>query len=106
MNIETIRLYLDQPSSARDWFHPLGLRDFERAHQALVNMATAGVTLDLLAVMCDQLSTHLPLVSDADMVLTDLERFVLAARSPLSLASLFERDTNSLPPLLQIFSAS
>ena len=54
------------------------------AHANLVNMATAGLTLDLLADMCDQLAEHLPQSSDPDMALNNLERFVAAARNPLS----------------------
>ena len=40
------------------------------------------------------------------MALNNLDRFVGAARNPLSLASLFERDREALPILLQIFSTS
>ena len=40
------------------------------------------------------------------MALNNLDRFVAAARNPLSLASLFERDREALPTLLQIFSTS
>ncbi len=40
------------------------------------------------------------------MALNNLDRFVAAARNPLSLATLFERDREALPILLQIFSTS
>ena len=107
MNIDTLNRYLDEPESAHDWLRQWGLRDVgRRGIRTLSTWQRRGVTLDLLASMCDQLAVHLPLVSDADMVLNNLERFFLAARSPLSLGTLFERDTNSLPPLLQMFSAS
>ena len=76
------------------------------AHANLVRMATAGMTLDLLAAICDQLAEHLPRSSDPDMALNNLDRFVAAARNPLSLGSLFERDREALPILLQIFSTS
>ena len=66
----------------------------------------SGVTLDLLADICDQLAEHLPRSSDPDMALNNLERFVAAARNPLSLGSLFERDREALPILLQIFATS
>src|SRR5262245_42050512 len=69
-------------------------------------MAQAGVTLDLLTDICGQLAASLPALSDADMALNNLERFVVAARNPLSLAALFERDRQALPYLLQIFSTS
>ena len=69
-------------------------------------MATAGITLDLLAVICDQLAEHLPRSSDPDMALNNLDRFVAAARNPLALGSLFERDREALADLLQIFATS
>ena len=69
-------------------------------------MATAGLTLDLLATICDQLAEHLPQSSDPDRALNNCERFVAAARNPLSMGSLFERDRDALPVLLQIFATS
>jgi glutamate-ammonia-ligase adenylyltransferase len=59
-----------------------------------------------VADVCRQLAEHLPRSSDADMALNNLDRFFLAQRSPLSLASLFERDREALPILLQIFATS
>ena len=43
----------------------------------------SGITLDLLANICDQLAEHLPRLSDPDMALNNLDRFVAAARNPL-----------------------
>ena len=40
------------------------------------------------------------------MALNNLERFVAVARNPLALGSLFERDREALPMLLQIFATS
>jgi [glutamine synthetase] adenylyltransferase / [glutamine synthetase]-adenylyl-L-tyrosine phosphorylase len=106
MEIEQLRHHLDHPSEATRWLNSLGVDDPERAHANLIRMATAGVTLDLLANIADQLAEHLPKTSDPDMALNNLDRFVAAARNPLSLASLFERDREALPILLQIFSTS
>jgi glutamate-ammonia-ligase adenylyltransferase len=69
-------------------------------------MATCGVTLDLLANLAGQLANRLSDLADPDMALNNLERFVLAARNPLAMASLFERDPQSLSILLVIFSTS
>src|SRR5205085_4010938 len=80
--------------------------DVERAHASLVRLAVSGIPLDLLGNICDQLAEHLPKVSDADMALNNLDRFITATRNPLSLATLFERDREALPILLQIFSTS
>ena len=82
------------------------MEDVKRAHANLVNLATAGITLDLLAVICDQLAEHLPRSSNPDMAFNNLERFVLASRNPLATGSLFERDLEALPDLLQIMATS
>ena len=44
--------------------------------------------------------------ADPDMALNNLDRFVAAARNPLAMGTLFERDPTALPTLLQIFSTS
>lgn len=106
MTIEQLRNYLDNPAEAEGWLRSCSIEDPRRAHANLVGMATAGLTLDLLADVCAQLAEHLPRSSDADMALNNLERFVAGARNPLSLGSLFERDREALPILLQIFATS
>ena len=106
MKIETMVEYLDRPDRAESWFHRMGIRDAGAAHRNFVAMAQSGVTLDLLAQVGEHLSEYLPQVSDADRVLNNLERFLTASRSPLALASLFDRDPDSLATLLQLFSTS
>ncbi|MBP87436.1 MAG: bifunctional [glutamate--ammonia ligase]-adenylyl-L-tyrosine phosphorylase/[glutamate--ammonia-ligase] adenylyltransferase [Planctomycetaceae bacterium] len=106
MQLESVVQYLDSEASARDWLKSLGVSNAQQAHRNLVAIADAGITLDLLAVICEQLSEHLPGVSDPDRVLNNLERFVQASRNPLALASLFDRDHDAMPILLQILSAS
>jgi glutamate-ammonia-ligase adenylyltransferase len=106
MNIPTLRQYLDDTAAAEPWLRTLGVVDLKRSHASLVSMAAAGLPLDLLAVVCDQLSQLLPRSADPDMALNNLDRFVAAARNPLSMGTLFERDTTALPTLLQIFSTS
>lgn len=103
---DQLRHYLDNPAEAENWLRSWGLRDARHAHANLLSMASAGLTLDLLAAICDCLARQLPQMSDADMALNNLDRFVSAARSPLALGSLFERDADALPILLQIFSTS
>jgi len=106
MQIEQLNHYLDHPAESAGWLSPWQLDDVRRGHGNLVRMATSGLTLDLLATICDQLAEHLPRVSDPDMALNNVDRFVSTARNPLSLGSLFERDPEALPTLLQIFSTS
>ena len=84
MNIETLRQYLDDSYAAGVWLCGLGIIDVRRAHGNLLGMATAGITLDLLAVIADQLEAHLPGSADPDMALNNLERFVRGAQPALS----------------------
>jgi len=106
MDIPTLRQYLDDCDAASPWLQSLGVVDVKRAHGRLVGMATSGMTLDLLAILCEQLARLLPRSADPDMALTNLDRFVAAARNPLSVGTLFERDPGALPTLLQIFATS
>ena len=89
-----------------EWLRGIGIVDAQRGHANLLNLAMAGVTLDLLADIVGQLAEHLPNVSDPDRALNNLDHFFAVVRSPLSLASLFERDRQALPILLEIFSTS
>lgn len=97
---------LDNPDASAEPLKALNLREVERAHSNFVAIAELGLTLDLLALICDQLAAALPELSDPDMALNNLERFFAASRNPLSLGALFERDSDALPTLLQIFSSS
>ena len=106
MHVEQLVNYLDRPEEARKWLKSLGVENVLRAHGDLLGMAKAGLTVDLLTIVCAQLSEHLPGISDADMALNNLERFVAASRNPIALGALIERDTDALPIMLQIFSTS
>jgi glutamate-ammonia-ligase adenylyltransferase len=106
MEIDVIRRYLDQEAEAIPWLRSLGIVDAAKGQRALARIAGGGVTLDLMADLCRQLAEQLPRSSDADMALNNLDRFFQAQRSPLGLATLFERDREALPVLLQIFSTS
>ncbi|QDT01063.1 [protein-PII] uridylyltransferase family protein [Adhaeretor mobilis] len=94
------------PGEARAWLKQLGVSDVRTGHSNLVRLADAGVTLDLLAEVCRQFEETAPRLADVDMALNNLERFLLAARSPLSTAALFERDRQALPNLLLLLTAS
>jgi len=106
MNIESLLRILDDPRQATPWFTSLGLKAPDRAHELLVELARSGITLDLLAVLATRLEEQLARLSDPDMVLRNLARFIAASRSPLAVGTLFERDAEALPTLLQLFSTS
>ncbi|MBN1590252.1 MAG: hypothetical protein JW888_12125 [Pirellulales bacterium] len=106
MDIDTLRQYLDDSDTAAVWLSSLGLADPARARATLVEMAASGITLDLMAAMCDHLERFLAECPDADMALNNLGRFVAATRNRLSLAAFFERDPIALRTAVQIFSNS
>jgi len=106
MQLDHLRCFLDDASQAEPWLRSLGIRDAARGHGNLVGLAKAGITIDLLHGICDQLQRELPGLSDPDMALNNLERFITAARSALAIGTLFQRDPESLTTLLQIFSTS
>lgn len=97
---------LDEPETAVAWGREAGLADPALAPRVISGLAALGLTFDLVEAICRRLATLLPTMSDPDRVLVALERFVAAVRSPLSTATLFERDPESLRVLLGIFSAS
>ena len=106
MQLDTLRRNLEDPAAAEDWLRSCGLTDLSKAHGNLLRIASTNITLDLVADIADQLAEHLPRLSDPDMALNNLDRFLASARNPLSLATLFERDREALAILLQIFSTS
>jgi glutamate-ammonia-ligase adenylyltransferase len=97
---------LNSPQRTAGWLKVAHVADPARGHQNLLNIANSGVTIDLLGSIFRQLQQTLPTLSDPDMALNNLERFMGAVRSPLSFATLCERDENTLPVLLRIFSTS
>jgi len=106
MNIERLRSLLDAADEAAAWLRPLGVEDVRSGHRNLVSMASAGVPLDLLGGMCDQFAAAAAELPDPGMALNNLERYMVAARSPMSTAALFERDADALPNLLVMLSSS
>ena len=106
MRQEDLVQYLDDVGAATAWLKSLGVQHLRRAHGNLVGIAQTGVTLDLLCELGNQLSICLPVCSDPDMALNNLEHFVSSSRNPIGLISLVERDREALPILVQIFSTS
>lgn len=106
MDIDAVVEFLNKPPAAMAWLESLGVEDPERANANILGIARSGITLDLLAVICDQLERVLPHVSDPNRALNNLDRFIAATRNPLSIGSLFERDSQALPTLLRITATS
>lgn len=106
MNLARLRYILNDPADAAPVLRQWGLADAKRAHANLVEIATSGLTIDLVDILCGQLAACLPASADPDMAFTNFARFVAQARNPLSMGTLFERDPEAMPTLLQIFDAS
>ncbi|MCA9103068.1 MAG: bifunctional [glutamate--ammonia ligase]-adenylyl-L-tyrosine phosphorylase/[glutamate--ammonia-ligase] adenylyltransferase [Planctomycetales bacterium] len=106
MQVDNLRHLLDSEDESDSELKPWGVENVQRARANLVNMAAAGVPLDLLGWVTDRLRELLPKCSDADMALNNLERFVTASRNPLGLVSLLEREPSTLTILVQLFATS
>ncbi len=97
---------LEDFESSRAWLSSLGIHSPEAAFQSLQVIAATGIPLDLIDSLFGQLERWLPETSAADDALKNLERFIVGSRSPISLAALIQRDLQTLPILLEIFSSS
>ncbi|ADB18232.1 (Glutamate--ammonia-ligase) adenylyltransferase [Pirellula staleyi DSM 6068] len=104
MDTSTFVRLLDEPHLAADHLAAWGIRDLHRGHQSLLELAESGLTLDLLALITDELARLLKTCEDPDQTLDALCRYMLACRSPLSLGASFERDRALLPLLIQTLS--
>ena len=102
---DLIRMLTDSQRLS-SWVNQLGILDLERAATNLDSIARSGMTTDQVADICGHLEETSADISDLDMAVNNLEKFVAASRSPLALGTLFQRDPTSLPILLTIFSTS
>lgn len=106
MQLDQIHSLLDSSAGAQPWLESVGISNTRTAHTNLQRLAESGITLDLMATICNQFAEAAPHLADPDMALNNLERYILSARSPLSTAALFERDQRSLPNLLVMLNCS
>lgn len=104
MEISTLVSVLDEPHVAADVLQSWRLRNVPRAQQILLELAETGLTLDLLAKLCEQLGEFLAAADDPDATLAAFGRYLFAVRSPLSLGALLERDPSAMPMLLAALS--
>ncbi len=104
MSLERITTELERPLTL-EWLERRGVVNLERGLQNLRSISLR-VPPPAFVLMSGQLGIALYRLSDPDMALNNLDRFVQAALEPLALVALFERDTEALSMLLQIFSGS
>lgn len=101
-----MREFLDSMENAMPWLRRMGFTNPGAAHRNLVALAKAGLPMDLLAELRDELSLYLPASADPDMALNNMERMLGAVRSPLSFLTFLQRKPHSLAILLQLFTSS
>ena len=106
MKVEELLRILDDELQANQWLESLGFSELDRARSNLDAISKSRMTTDQVSNLLVQFQESIIDISDPDMALNNLERFISAARSPLSLGAMFERDPTALPILMRIFSAS
>ncbi len=82
-----------------------GCADVDQAERTLRSIVSLELPDDLVGNFFQQLAKLLP-PTDADRVLSNLERFTHASLSPQALLALFEREPESLASLVQLFATS
>lgn len=106
MQVDELTQILDNDQLAHSWFQRVGCVQLERAHANLNLICRSRMTLDQVVHLVEQFDELSAEISDPDMAFNNLEKFIAAARSPLALGAMFQRDPTALPILLRIFSAS
>ena len=97
---------LSNPQDTQKWLAGIGTVDDDRALANLKRIIASGLTDQGISNLAVQLNAHLPVVSDPDLALNNLERFVSSVPSAQSLGEQFVSDQTLVPTLLTIFSTS
>jgi glutamate-ammonia-ligase adenylyltransferase len=97
---------LANPQGTQQWLAGIGTVDEVRALANLKRIIASGLSDEGVSNLAAQLNAHLPVVSDPDLALNNLERFVSSVRSAKALGEQFVVDQTLVPTLLMIFSNS
>ncbi len=97
---------LSNPQDTQRWLAGIGTVDDARALANLKRIIASGLSDDGVSNLAVQLNAHLPVVSDPDLALNNLERFILSVPSAEELGELFILNHTLVPTLLTIFSTS
>jgi len=84
----------------------LQLEDTVRGATCLAEIESLGIPVDLFDNFVESLRGLLPTCGDGDRVLINLQRFLVASRSPQSWLAMFEREPDSCATLVQLFASS
>ena len=97
---------LANPKDTQRWLAEIGTVDDDRALANLRRIIASGMTDGGVSNLAAQLKFHLPVVSDPDLAINNLERFISSVPSAEALGDLFIFDQRLVPALLTIFSTS
>ncbi len=101
-----LRRILSNPQQTQQWLTSIGAKDSDRAVANITNIVASGLDDVGITNVTQQLVYHLPVVSDPDMALNNLERFISSAPDASELSTRFIADQKLLPSLLILFSCS
>lgn len=91
---------------ALDWLDLPRFNDPERARRNLRAIWNSGASTELFKSLQQGIANHLDQLDDVDETVSHLSRFVQSSADPKSLLALFQRDSEALPALLQVFATS
>ena len=97
---------LANPQDTQQWLAGIGTVDHDRALANLKRIIASGLSDEGLSNLAAQINVHLPVVSDPDLAINNLERFVSSVPSAKELGELFILNHKLVPTLLTIFSTS
>ncbi len=97
---------LENPDATRLWLTGLGVREPQRGARDLCDLAARGIAPAAIEALLHGLDRLLPQCPDPDMVLTNLDRFVAAARDPEACVAALNRSPRATEALLQLFGTS
>ncbi|MAI71551.1 MAG: glutamate-ammonia-ligase adenylyltransferase [Rhodopirellula sp.] len=91
---------------ALNWLDLTRFSDPEQVKSDLRAIWNSGAPPELLHSLRLGLTAHLDQLDDSDEIIRHLSRFIDSSSDPVSLLALFERDSEALPALLQVFATS
>ena len=89
-----------------DWLDTTRFSDPEQVKSDLRAIWNSGASLELLHSLRLGLAAHLDQLDDRDEIIRHLSRFIDSSPDAVSLLALFQRDSEALPALLQVFATS
>jgi glutamate-ammonia-ligase adenylyltransferase len=95
---------IGDPQCAESWLKRFVDNKVASAAASIQRIAELGLPVDLLSTLLTQLAEYFSGQKAVETTIVQLGLFFERVRSPLALATLFERDPQALPILLRVFS--